>query len=57
MNKYQWLTWLFISIFSLVLVVVRTQKFGWFQGKDAVLWIVLVYALFRTISGFRNLER
>jgi len=54
MSKIQIFIWAFIAIFSLVLLFIRTRQFGWFEGKDPVLWIVFGYALYRSVIGFRT---
>ena len=54
MSKIQLVIWTGITVFSLILIIIRTMKFGWFEGKDALLWLVLVYAFMRTSLGIKR---
>jgi len=32
--------WITLAIAGLILIVVRTIQFGWFQGNDYILWLL-----------------
>lgn len=38
--------WLSIALASLVLIIVRTIQFGWFQGKDHFLWVIFFISVY-----------
>jgi hypothetical protein len=54
MNRLRLPSWIVILVFSLVLIILRTQRFGWFQGKDAVLWLVFGLAAFQSVREFQK---
>ena len=53
MSDRRTILWWMIALSSIGLIVFRTVRFGWFQGKDVLLWAVLVYALYRAFTGAR----
>ena len=43
--------WVMLLVFSLLLIIIRTAKFGFMAGKDAVLWLIFLAAAVFSAAG------